>query len=131
MIIILFRFLILLAAILLIYTAYKYIMNPKRKLELAQDKKQFYFLDDPDNVKKNFLLTYKGVLFEGEKYLGTTENSFDVVSISVWTSQPNHLKGFERNDLYFVEREILIHYPHASVEWKNPVNKLVLSQQND
>ncbi|GGD02947.1 sigma-w pathway protein ysdB [Pontibacillus salipaludis] len=131
MIIILFRFLILLAAVLLIYTAYKYIMNPKRKLELAQDKKQFYFLDDPENVKKNFLLTYKGVLFEGEKYLGTTENSFDVVSISVWTSQPNSLKGFERNDLYFVEREILIHYPHARVEWKNPVNKLVLSQQND
>ncbi|WP_345243540.1 sigma-w pathway protein ysdB [Pontibacillus salipaludis] len=131
MIIILFRFLILLAAVLLIYTAYKYVMNPKRKLELAQDKKQFYFLDDPENVKKNFLLTYKGVLFEGEKYLGTTENSFDVVSISVWTSQPNSLKGFERNDLYFVEREILIHYPHARVEWKNPVNKLVLSQQND
>ncbi|QSS99185.1 sigma-w pathway protein ysdB [Pontibacillus sp. ALD_SL1] len=131
MIIILFRFLILLAATLLIYTAYKYIMNPKRKLELAQEKKQFYFLDDPENVKKNFLLTYKGVLFEGEKYLGTTENSFDVVSISVWTRQPNTLKGFERNDLYFVEKEILIHYPYAKVEWKNPVNKLVLSQQND
>ncbi|KGP90860.1 sigma-w pathway protein ysdB [Pontibacillus chungwhensis BH030062] len=131
MIIILFRLLFLLAAVLLIYTAYKYIMNPKRKLELAQDKKQFYFLDDPENVKKNFLLTYKGVLFEGEKYLGTTENSFDVVSISVWTRQPYTLKGFERNDLYFVEKEILIHYPHAKVEWKNPVNQLVLSQQND
>ncbi|MCD5323806.1 MULTISPECIES: sigma-w pathway protein ysdB [Pontibacillus] len=131
MIIYLFRLLILVAAILLIYTAYKYVINPKRKLELAQEKKQFYFLDDAENVKKNFLLTYKGVLFEGEKYLGTTENSFDVVSISVWTRQPDKLKGFERNDLYFVEKEIYIHYPHARVEWKNPINKLVLSHSGD
>jgi len=129
MIVILLRLLILIAMILLLYTAYKYIMNPKRKLELAQEKKQFYFLDDPENVKKNFLLTYKGVLFEGEKYLGTTENSFDVVSISVWTKQPNKLKGFERQDLYFVEKEILIHYPHAEIDWKNPVNQLILSSQ--
>jgi len=129
MVVILLRLLIFIAMILLLYTAYKYIMNPKRKLELAQEKKQFYFLDDPDNVKKNFLLTYKGVLFEGEKYLGTTENSFDVVSISVWTKQTNQLKGFERQDLYFVEKEILIYYPHAEIDWKNPVNQLILSNQ--
>lgn len=116
--------------VLLIYTAYKYVMNPKRKLEIAQEKKQFYFLDDTENVKKNFLLTYKGVLFEGEKYLGTTENSFDVVSISVWTNQPNRLKGFDREDLYLVEKEILIHYPFAKIEWKNPINQLIL-HKND
>lgn len=116
--------------ILLIYTAYKYVINPKRKLEIAQEKKQFYFLDDPENVKKNFLLTHKGVLFEGEKYLGTTENSFDVVSISVWTSHPNKLKGFDREDLYFVEGEILIHYPHAKIEWKNPINRLIISEND-
>lgn len=131
MIIILFRLLIFIALILFIYTAYKYIMNPKRKLELSHEKKQFYFLDDPENVKKNFLLTYKGVLFEGEKYLGTTENSFDVVSISVWTKHPNQLKGFEREDLYFVEKEILIHYPHAEIEWKNPVNQLIFAKQDE
>ncbi len=128
-IIILFRLLIFIAMVLLIYTAYKYIMNPKRKLELAQEKKQFYFLDDQDNVKKNFLLTYKGVLFEGEKYLGTTENSFDVVSISVWTKHPNKLKGFERQDLYLVEKEILLHYPYAEIDWKNPINKLLLTNE--
>ncbi|KGP71374.1 hypothetical protein [Pontibacillus yanchengensis] len=131
MIIILFRLLIFAAIIVLIYTAYKYLMNPKRKLELAQEKKQFYFYDDPDNVKKNFLITYKGVIFEGEKYLGTTENSFEVVSISVWTKYPNYLKGFEREDLYFIEEEILIHYPYAKIEWKNPIDQLLLTNQHN
>lgn len=113
--------------VLLIYTAYKYVMNPKRKLELAQEKKQFYYYDDVDNVKKNFLITYKGVLFEGEKYLGTTEDSFEVVSIAIWTKHPNKLKGFDRQDLYFLEKEILIHYPHAKIEWKNPIDQLLLT----
>ncbi|KGX89069.1 sigma-w pathway protein ysdB [Pontibacillus litoralis JSM 072002] len=120
------RLLIFIAIIAIIYTGYKYIVNPKRKLELAQEKKHFYFHDDPDNVKKNFLLTYKGILFEGEKYLGTTENSFDVVSISVWVKQPERLKGIDRQDLYFIEKEILIRYPHATIEWKNPINQLLL-----
>ena len=62
----------------------KFILNPKRKLELAHEQKRYYYLDDPNNVRKNFLLTYKGVLFEGEKYLGTTEDSFDVISIFIW-----------------------------------------------
>ncbi|CQR48088.1 Sigma-w pathway protein YsdB [Paraliobacillus sp. PM-2] len=120
----LFRVFIFVAILFLLYTAYKYIINPKRKLEVARDKKQFYFLDDPDNVKKNFLMTYKGILFEGEKYIGTTENAFDVVSIIVYTKHPNQLKGLERDDLYFLEKEILIHYPHAKIEWKHPINQL-------
>ncbi|MBM7571967.1 sigma-w pathway protein ysdB [Aquibacillus albus] len=127
MIILLFRFLIFIAIILLLYTGYKYIMNPKRKLEVAKDKKDFFFLDDPDNIKRNFLLTYKGILFEGEKYLGTTERSFDVVNIIVQAHNPGELKGLERNDLYFLEKEILIHYPYAEVEWKYPLDKLLLN----
>ncbi|WP_407269104.1 sigma-w pathway protein ysdB [Radiobacillus sp. PE A8.2] len=124
----LFRILIIVAMVLLLYTAYKYIMNPKRKLEVAKDKKQFYFLDYPDNIKKNFFMTYKGFVFEGEKYLGTTENSFDVINISVRAHRPGELKGLEREDLYFLEQEILIRYPYAKVEWIYPVNKLIITK---
>lgn len=126
MIILLFRFLIVIAMIVLIYTAYKYIVNPKRKLEVAQEKNEFYFLDHNDNIKKNFFITYKGFLFEGEKYLGTTEDSFEVINIVIYTRNPEKLKGFERKDIYFLEEEILIRYPHAEVEWKYPINKLHL-----
>ncbi|WP_138415402.1 sigma-w pathway protein ysdB [Aquibacillus sediminis] len=126
MIVLLFRLLLLIAIIFLFYSAYKYLMNPKRKLEVAREKKAFYFHDDPDNVKKNFLMTYKGFLFEGEKYLGTTEDAFDVVNISVHAKHPGQLKGLERADLYFLEEEILIRYPYAKVDWKYPMNKLYI-----
>src|SRR5690606_41891769 len=78
------RIAIFAAIIFLIYSAIRYLLHPKRKLELAHEQKKFYFLDEPNNVRKNFLLTYKGVLFEGEKYLGTTEDAFDVVSVFVF-----------------------------------------------
>ncbi len=121
----LFRIFIFIAILFLLYTAYKYVINPKRKLEIAKDKKQFYFFDDVDNVKRNFLMTYKGILFEGEKYIGTTESSFDVVSIIIYTKHTNQLKGLERDDLYFLEKEVLIHYPYATIEWKHPISKLL------
>ncbi len=124
MILVLFRILIFFAIIFFIYSAYKYIVNPRRKLEIAHEQKSFYFYDDPDNVKKNFLLTYKGVMFEGEKYLGTTEKAFDVVTIFVWAKNPNSLKGISKDDLFFIEKEILIHYPHATIEWKSPIKNL-------
>ncbi|MFD1018984.1 sigma-w pathway protein ysdB [Thalassobacillus hwangdonensis] len=126
MIVILFRLLILIAIAFLIYTAYKYIINPRRKLDLAREQKSFYFHDDPSNTKQNFLMTYKGILFEGEKYLGTTENAFEVVNINVSTPDPQGLKGLERNDIYFLEKEILIHYPHAKINWKYPLNRLFI-----
>lgn len=124
MIVILLRILILFAIIVLLYTAFKYIVSPRRKLEIAQEKGEFYFYDDPSNTQKNFLMTYKGFLFEGEKYLGTTENAFEVVTIVVHTKNPERLKGFERKDLYFLEEEILLRYPHAEIEWKYPMNRL-------
>ncbi|QHS22968.1 sigma-w pathway protein ysdB [Virgibacillus sp. MSP4-1] len=123
MIIILFRLLIIFAIIFFIYAAYKYIVNPKRKLEIAQENQSFYFYDE-ENVKKNFLLTYKGALFEGEKYLGTTEDAFEVVTITVSTRSPDRLVGISREDLYFIEKEILIRYPHAKVEWRHPIKKI-------
>src|SRR5690554_1286891 len=78
------RFLIFALIIFLIYSLIKYVINPKRKLELAHEQKKFYVFDHKNDVRKNFLLTYKGVLFEGEKYLGTTDDAFEVVNIFIW-----------------------------------------------
>ncbi|UOQ46191.1 sigma-w pathway protein ysdB [Halobacillus salinarum] len=124
--IILFRLLLLIAIAFIVYTVYKFIVNPKRKLEIARDKKDFYFHDNLDNTKQNLLMTYKGYVFEGEKYLGTTDHSLEVVNISVSASNPEQLQGLDREDIYFLEKEILIRYPHASIEWKYPINRLII-----
>ncbi|UFT97988.1 sigma-w pathway protein ysdB [Radiobacillus kanasensis] len=130
MIIILFRLLILIALVIIVYTAYEYVRSPLRKLERAKKIKSFYYLDDPDNVKKNLMMTYKGMVFEGEKYIGATEQSFDVVSISVQVKDPQDLQGLERNDLYFLEKELLIRYPQAEIDWKYPINELLTAIKN-
>ncbi|QDP40819.1 sigma-w pathway protein ysdB [Radiobacillus deserti] len=125
MTVILFRILILIALAIIVHTAYEYVTSPIRKLERAKKMKHFYYVDDPRDEKKNLLMTYKGIVFEGEKYIGATEESFDVVRISVFVKDPQHLKGLERNDLYFLEEELLIRYPHAEIDWKYPINKLL------
>lgn len=122
----LFRILIIMAVFILAYSALKYIVNPKRKLELAHQKKQFFFLDESQNIRKNFLITYRGVLFEGEKYLGTTENAFEVITIDVWVKSSDKLIGFNLEDFYFIEKEIVSAYPNAKINWKNPIKELLL-----
>ncbi|MBU5265620.1 sigma-w pathway protein ysdB [Virgibacillus proomii] len=126
MIVILFRILIVFALALLVYTWVQYYRNPLRKLRIAKAEGDFYFLDDPNNSKKNVLFVYKGCLFEGEKYVGTTEDSFEVVDIHVTVKDPLELSGLRRDDLYFLEEEILIRYPFAKIEWKHPISKLLI-----
>lgn len=128
MIVVLFRILILMALLLLFYTVLQYLKNPQRRLELAKSNDEFYFVDEANNSKKNLQFVYKGCLFEGEKYLGTTEASFEVVNIQITVRHHMDLKGFTREDLYFLEKEILIRYPHAKVEWKHPINQLLLTK---
>ena len=72
-------------------------------LMMLTKKRQYYFYDDVKNVRKNFFITYKGAMFEGEKYLGTTENSFDVVSIFVWVKDEAKLQGFTKDDFHFLQ----------------------------
>ncbi|WP_026671570.1 hypothetical protein [Alkalihalobacterium bogoriense] len=127
--VILFRLFIVVAVIILMYSVIKYFVDPKRKLELAHEKKQFYFHDDKTNVRKNFLLTYKGVLFEGEKYLGTTEMAFEIVSIVIWPKQSERLQGLDREDFHVIEQEIYIHYPNATIEWKSPVKEFLRNEK--
>ncbi|GGF06431.1 hypothetical protein GCM10010954_01010 [Halobacillus andaensis] len=122
--IILFRILLLIAFAVILYTAFKFYTNPRRKLDQSHQNNEFYFWDDPENTKHNFLITYRGMMFEGEKYLGATEHAFEVLTIQVSSKEPEKLQGLERNDLYFLEEQILMKYPYAKIEWKYPINRL-------
>jgi cbb3-type cytochrome oxidase subunit 3 len=124
-VVLLFRLLLLIAIVLIVYSAIKYVFHPRRKLEQAHEKRQFFFLDDEKNVRKNFLLTYKGVMFEGEKYLGTTEQSFEIVSIYIWARDTERLKGLHREDFIFIEEDIRLRYPSAKIEWKSPIKEFL------
>ncbi|HAQ08049.1 MAG TPA: sigma-w pathway protein ysdB [Bacillus bacterium] len=127
--ILLLRFIILLLFIFLLYSSVKYLFHPKRKLELAHEQKRYYFWDENENVRKNFLLTYKGVLFEGEKYLGTTQTAFEVVSIFIWPKKTSALKGLVLEDFEFIERKIRESYPVAKIDWKSPIKEFMESNE--
>ncbi|MBC5637503.1 MULTISPECIES: sigma-w pathway protein ysdB [Ornithinibacillus] len=128
MIVYLFRILIIAAVILLIYSIIQYFRNPDRLLKNAKETKGFYFLDEQHNSKKNIRFVYKGCQFEGEKYVGATEESFEIVDIHVTVTNPLELQGLSRDDIYFLEKELLIRYPHAKISWKHPINKLLVSK---
>ncbi|MGE6751801.1 sigma-w pathway protein ysdB [Rossellomorea sp. NPDC071047] len=125
----LIRLVIFFLILYLLYRSVKYIIDPKRKLELAQEQKRFYFLDDQENVRKNFHITYKGVLFEGEKYLGATEKSFEVVSIFVWSRNISSLKGLTQEDFQYLHNEIKERYPNAKLDWKSPIHEFLQKKQ--
>lgn len=129
MIVLLLRLLLIALILFLIYSGFKYIFNPKRKLELAHEQKQFYFFDDKDNVRKNFMLTYNGVLFEGEKYLGTTTNAFEVVSIFIWAKSSSRLQGLTLEDFTHIEEQVKQEYPYAKVDWKSPIKELLVKKR--
>ncbi|KGR73661.1 hypothetical protein [Ureibacillus manganicus] len=119
------RIIVILVVIYIFYKIVRYLTDPKRKLDEAYEKGQYYFYDDVKNVRKNFFISYKGALFEGEKYLGTTENAFEVVSIFVWVHDTGKLQGLAKEDFYNLEKEILLNYPNAKINWKNPIEQLM------
>lgn len=125
MVIILFRILIILAIAFIFLAALQYVRSPQRKIQKAKDMQSFYFLDEPEDNKKNLQFTYKGCLFEGEKYLGTTETAFEVVNIHITVQRPIELRGITKTDLAFLEEEIISKYPYATVTWKHPINQLI------
>jgi cbb3-type cytochrome oxidase subunit 3 len=129
MIVLLLRILLIALILFLVYTGFKYLFNPKRKLELANEQKQFYLLDDKENVRKNFSLTYKGVLFEGEKYLGTTTNAFEVVSIFIWAKSTSKLQGLTLEDFSHIEDQVKKQYPYAKIDWKSPIKELLIKKR--
>lgn len=99
-------------------------MRPARKLETACKHKRFLLLDN-DEVTKNFQLTYNGALFTGEKYLGATKNSIDVVSISLSSVNTTSIQGMAKEDFYFIEDKINERYPFAQINWKSPIHEFL------
>ena len=95
----LIRLAVIALIIYVFYKAIRYITDPKRKLDEAYEKGQYYFYDDVKNVRKNFFISYKGALFEGEKYLGTTEDSFEVVTILLVPVTPLNCKVLRKETL--------------------------------
>ena len=119
------RFVILALLIFAFYKLLQYIFDPKRKLDEAYEKGNYYVYDDVKNVRKNFFITYKGALFEGEKYLGTTDNAFDVISVFVSVHNLAELQGLTKEDFEFLQNEILMSYPSAKISWIEPIEKLI------
>ena len=125
MIPLLIRLAVIALIIYVFYKAIRYITDPQRKLDEAYEKNQYYFYDDVKNVRKNFFISYKGALFEGEKYLGTTEDAFEVVTIFVGARDPATLQGLTKKDFEYLQQEILTSYPKAKVNWKQPIEQLM------
>ena len=121
----LIRLAVIALIIYVFYKAIRYITDPKRKLDEAYEKNEYYFYDDVKNVRKNFFISYKGALFEGEKYLGTTEDAFEVVSIFVGARDTATLHGLTKKDFEYLQHEILTSYPKAKINWKQPIEQLM------
>lgn len=124
-----FRLILIAVLIYAVYRVLKYLFDSQRKLDEAIEKETYYFYDDSKNARKNFFIAYRGAMFEGEKYLGTTSDSFDVVSIFVWIHDPVKLQGMTRDDFLFLENEIRMSYPHAEISWKNPIEELMKDKE--
>jgi len=121
----LIRLAVIALIIYVFYKAIRYITDPKRKLDEAYEKGHYYFYDDVKNVRKNFFISFKGALFEGEKYLGTTEDAFEVVTIFVGARDAATLQGFTKSDFEYLQQEILFNYPNAKINWKQPIEQLM------
>ncbi|WML40793.1 sigma-w pathway protein ysdB [Neobacillus sp. OS1-2] len=120
----LLRFVLLFFIIFAVYMGVKLLFQSSRKLESARKHKRFLLLDH-DDVRRNFHLTYKGAVFAGEKYMGTANNTFDVVSISIWPENTASLKGMVKDDFYYIDKKIREYYPNAEISWKSPVKEFL------
>lgn len=125
MTVILFRVFLLIAVGIILFSVIKYLFDPRRKLEKAHREGHFYLLDDPDNVRKNVLFTYRKALFEGEKFLGAADDSLEVTSVIIRTEDMDALLGLNLRDFQFIEKELLLRYPKAEIEWRSPIKELL------
>lgn len=119
------RIVIIVAIIYICIKLARFLLDPKRKLDEAIEKGTYYFYDDTKDVRKNFFISYNGAVFEGEKYLGTAGDSFEVISIFVHVLDTMKLQGFTKDDFIFLEKEIQLSYPNAKIDWANPISNLM------
>lgn len=120
----LLRFVLLFFIFSLFYAVVKILLTSSRKLESARKHNRFLLIDN-DDVRKNFMLTYKGAVFAGEKYMGPLGNTFDVISISIWPESTSSLKGLIKDDFFYIDKKILENYPNAEINWKSPVKEFL------
>ena len=120
-----FRIVVFFVIIYVCYKFVRFLFDPKRKIDEAYKHGHFYFYDDTKNVRKNFFITYKGVMFEGEKYLNTSKNASDSLSIFVSVHNLDELHGLTKDDVLFLQEQIIASYPEANISWVKSVEKLL------
>lgn len=125
MIVLLLQVVMIALLLYVMYATLRFLFQPTRQLHVAQQKGTFYILDDVDNTHKNLLLTYKGALFEGEKYIGEANGTLVVSSIFIHVTDELQLQGFTRQDFYWLEDKIHARYPHAHINWKRTIEELL------
>ncbi|MFC4737511.1 sigma-w pathway protein ysdB [Bacillus daqingensis] len=130
MTVILFRLFLLIAVGIIAFSIIKYITDPTRKLERARRNHDFYVLDDPENVRRHLFITTQGAMFEGEKFLGTADQSVEVTTIVIQAENLDELRGMTLADFETMEKEILVRYPKASIEWGLPVHDIIKRLRN-
>lgn len=120
-----FQLFLLIAVGIIIYSVIKYLLDPRRRLDRARRQRDFFVLDDSDNVRKNIFLTVSGAMFEGEKFLGTSDGAVEVTSILVRTEDFDQLHGMTARDFHTIEKELTVRYPKAEIEWSRRIADLM------
>ena len=115
---------IMITIIFFLYSGIKRFLSPRHKLYSFQKHQQFYLLDERHNAHKNFTLTYRGLLFEGEKYLQDKNDPESVSSILISTSSSAEADYLTRDDLLYIEEQVKLHYPEAEIEWEESLQDL-------
>ncbi|OIK10018.1 sigma-w pathway protein ysdB [Bacillus sp. MUM 116] len=114
------RIILMFFIVFFIYIMGKRFFTQSRKLEAARKQKRFLLIDH-NEVRKNFLLTYKGAIFTGEKYKSSEDTA---ISITIWPQQAPILKQeLMKKDFDFIEKKIFEKYPNAEIRWKVPIQK--------
>lgn len=124
----LIRLIVIAIIIWIAYRLAKYMLDPRRKIESAMASGSFFFDDDQADARKNFHIVYRGVLFTGEKYMGANGDASEVVSIFVWTEDSAKLSALAKEDFQFLEAEIHKNYPDAQINWKNPIEAVIMQR---
>jgi hypothetical protein len=120
-----FLLLLAVAALLLFYTVMK-AKNyaAKEDSNTVSDDVKFH----NQQYDQYFTLSYRGYRMIGEKHIQPKEDSIEVTKVIMTAAQPTRLTGFCRNDLYRMEECILQHFPYTSIEWRHPIDELVLTE---
>ncbi|QHZ47999.1 hypothetical protein [Bacillus sp. NSP9.1] len=124
MLVIMIRLALLALLIYAVYRIVQFLGSPDRRLKTAQAKKHFYFFDERKNTRKNFRLTFKGVLFEGEKHIPSKDHPLFIHTVFVWTESPEEKLGaFTAADFSELEEKIKQRFPDCKIDWDSSILK--------